>query len=371
LGTSQYPLFVGDHVNSWLQKIGCTDAMWELAKQYDSLVIGRIITQHKVLYKVATEANECMAEVSGKFRHNAGSASQFPVVGDFVLMDRDNDEHGNAIIHHVLERKSAFSRKMVGCEFDSQMIAANIDVLFLCMSLNNDFNIRRLERYIAVAWDSGAIPVVVLTKSDLSDNLDGLLEEVQNVAIGLDVVITSSKEEDGLQSIQKYIKSGVTIAFVGSSGVGKSTIINRLLGGESIATQALRNDDKGKHTTTHRELFLLPEGGAVIDTPGMRELGLDFADLSKTFTDIEELALHCKFKDCTHQHEPHCAVRKAIEDGILSEDHLLGYQKLQKEVAYRGLKSRQIEKRKVENMFSGFGGIKNAKKFIKSKNKDW
>ncbi len=358
-------------MNSWLQEIGCTNAMWEQAKQYGSLVVGRIIAQHKALYRVATERKECMAEVSGTFRHNARSSSQFPVVGDFVLLDRDNDEHGNAIIHHVLERRSTFSRKMVGSEFDSQMIAANIDFLFLCMSLNNDFNMRRLERYIAVAWDSGAIPVVVLTKSDLSENLDELLEEVQNIAIGLDIVITSSIEEDGLQSIQKYIKSGTTIAFVGSSGVGKSTIINRLLGEESIATQTLRNDDKGKHTTTHRELFLLPGGGAVIDTPGMRELGLDFADLSKTFTDIEELALRCKFKDCTHQHEPHCAVRKAIEDGILSEDRLLSYQKLQKEAGYKGLNSRQIEKRKVHEMFSGFGGIKNAKKYVKSRNKDW
>jgi len=237
------------------------------------------------------------------------------------------------------------------------------------MSLNNDFNLRRLERYLSIAWDSGAVPVVVLTKADLCQDLPERLLEVGRIALGSDVLVTSSMTADGYKDILKYIVPGKTVAFIGSSGVGKSTLINRLIGEDLIATQGLRSDDKGKHTTTRRELLLIPGGGAVIDTPGMRELGLESADLSRSFADIDELTNSCRFKDCRHENEPGCAVRQAIEEGLIDEARLQNYKKLQKEARYESLNSRQIEKEKIDEMFSEFGGIKNARNYAKSKNK--
>lgn len=237
------------------------------------------------------------------------------------------------------------------------------------MSLNNDFNLRRIERYIGVAWDSGATPVVVLTKSDLCKNLEEMLSELETVALSVDIIVTSSLAEDGYLSVNKYIENGKTVAFIGSSGVGKTTLINKLLGNNLYETQGIRNDDKGRHTTTKRELIVIPSGGVVIDTPGMRELGIEGADLSKTFSDIEELSKQCRFNDCTHTNEPGCAVKEAIENGILSEERLTSFFKLKKEAKYDGLTSRQIEDKKIDDMFKEFGGIKNARKYIKSKSK--
>lgn len=205
------------------------------------------------------------------------------------------------------------------------------------MSLNNDFNLRRLERYISIAWNSGAVPVVVLTKADLCGDLDYKLLEVSSVAAGVDVLVTNTISQNGYEQIYPYLAEGKTIAFIGSSGVGKSTLINCLLGEKYLDTNGLRNDDKGRHTTTHRELILLPSGGMVIDTPGMRELGMWDADagIDQTFSDIETLAKHCRFRDCTHSgSEPGCAVQDAIERGELSIDRLRSYQKLMNENRY-------------------------------------
>ncbi|MDW7677522.1 MAG: ribosome small subunit-dependent GTPase A, partial [Bacillota bacterium] len=276
---------------------------------------------------------------------------------------------GHAMIHRILTRKSVFIRKAAGSGSEEQVVAANIDTVFICMSLNQDFNLRRMERYLSIAWDSGATPVIVLTKSDLCMNLPQKLAELETVALGVEVIVTSSMKEEGFQPVKAHLDKGKTIAFVGSSGVGKSTLINRLMGEERIKTREIRKDDKGRHATTHRELFLLPSGGVVIDTPGMRELGLEQADLSATFADINQLSEHCRFSDCSHTREPGCSVQEAIAEGRLAAERLESYRKLKKEAKYDGLNSRQIEQEKITEMFKAVGGMKNARNLIKEKNK--
>ncbi|MDL2289367.1 ribosome small subunit-dependent GTPase A [Clostridia bacterium OttesenSCG-928-F22] len=352
-----------------MSKIGFDEKFYIKPLTFDGLFTGRVFSQEKGLYKVMCENGEVDAEISGKLRFEATKASDFPAVGDFVLLDRLNNTGGNAIIHDVFARKSVFIRKAAGTSNEEQVVASNIDTVFICMSLNQDFNLRRLERYLSIAWDSGATPVIVLTKADLCEEVAVRLEEVRAVAFGVDVLVTSAIEEDGYLQVAQYISAGKTAAFIGSSGVGKSTLINCLLGADRQDTKGLRNDDKGRHTTTKRELFILANGGMVIDTPGMRELGLESVDLQRTFADVEELALGCKFTDCTHTSEPGCCIQKAVEEGVLSQERLLSYKKLKKEAKYEGLNSKQIETVKLNEMFSGVGGMKNARRFIKENNK--
>lgn len=318
-----------------MKQYGLTDRILALASMYPKLTVGRIVSQEKGMYRIATSKGEKLAEVSGKFRYGAATVSDYPAVGDFVMADW-NEAGGNAVIQNVLHRKSCFTRKAAGDARQEQIVAANIDTVFLCMSLNNDFNLRRLERYLSVAWDSGAVPVIVLTKADLCIDLEQKQAEVSSIAIGVDVLVTTASEKDGYSQILPYIADGKTVAFIGSSGVGKSTLINCLLGEQRLDTNGLRNDDKGRHTTTHRELILLPNGGMVIDTPGMRELGMwdSKSGIDHTFGEIEALEAKCKFKDCSHHNEPGCAIRQALEDRTLSKERWLSYQKLKTENEY-------------------------------------
>ena len=362
------------HIN--LQEYGLSGRLKQEATLYDDLFIARVTAQHRELYTVICEAGELSARVSGKFAYHADDPTSFPAVGDWVMIDRTDKQSGKAVIHHILRRKSALARGAAGAgrgatsiKTAGQMIATNIDTIFICMSLGADFNLRRIERYLTIAWDSMATPVIVLTKSDLCDDLPQKLDEIATVSMGVDVLVCSSVSEDGYEAIRAYIEPGKTIAFIGSSGVGKSTLINCLMGRDVLATKSVReDDDKGRHTTTHRQLLLLPNGGVVIDTPGMRELQIHTGNLSKTFEDVAELALGCKFSDCSHSAEVGCVVRKAIESGALSEERFESYQKLQREVSYDGLNARQIEHEKI-NQFGGKNKVKQLRRHLIKKSR--
>ena len=325
---------MGNEIN--MKQYGLSEAFVKSVCNFSDLTVARILSQEKGIYRLVSSHGEKWGEISGRFHYDVQAKSEYPAVGDFVMADW-NKSGGNAVIRHVLPRKSCFIRKAAGVKNEEQVVAANIDTVFLCMSLNNDFNLRRLERYVSIAWNSGAVPVVVLTKADLCSNLEHKLFEVSSVAEGVDVLVTNTINQDGYEEIYPYLTEGKTIAFIGSSGVGKSTLINCLLGEKHLDTNGLRNDDKGRHTTTHRELILLPSGGMVIDTPGMRELGMwDAANgIDQTFADIEMLAQKCRFRDCTHSgNETGCAVQEAVECGELSIERFRSWQKLMNENRY-------------------------------------
>ena len=317
-----------------METYGLTDRFAALAGMYPELTACRIVSQEKGLYHLASQYGEKMGEISGKFRYQAAGSSDYPAVGDFVMADWN--EGGHAVIRHILSRKSCFVRKAAGESREEQIVAANIDTVFVCMSLNQNYNLRRLERYLAIAWDSGAVPVVVLTKADLCDDLPARIGEVSAAAMGADVLITSAVARDGYAQVLPYLSKGKTAAFLGSSGVGKSTLINCLLGEGRQDTRQTGSEDKGRHTTTRRELIRLPGGAMVIDTPGMRELGMWDSDsgIDLAFAEIEEAAERCRFRDCTHTSEPGCAVRRGIEEGSISYDRWLSYRKLKMESAY-------------------------------------
>ena len=294
----------------------------------------RVISQEKGIYKISNGTEVRAAVVSGKYRYDAQTVSDYPAVGDYVVADWPEND-GNAVITALFPRKSCFVRKAAGPGKQEQVVAANIDTAFLCMSLNHNFNIRRLERYLSVTYESGAVPVVVLTKADLCDDVDAKIAEVKKAAPGADIVVTSSLVGD-FAAVMPYVRPGQTVAFIGSSGVGKSTLINKLTGTDRLATQAIGNDDKGRHTTTHRALIPLTNGAFVIDTPGMRELGMWDSDegIELAFADIEALAQACKFTNCTHTSEPGCAIRRALADGTLDGARFASYRKLKTENRY-------------------------------------
>lgn len=329
----------------WQQKY--CEVLQQRENDSSLLKIGRVAIEHKNMYRVITENGEILAVPSGKMKHKAMGREYYPAVGDWVLLDRNESTTGNAIIHGILNRKSKFSRKVAGNQTDEQIIATNIDIAFICTSINLDFNLRRLERYLTMAWESGAVPVILLTKSDLCEDIEEKVALVESVAFGVDIVSISSKTGMGINNLRRYIKAGDTVAFLGSSGVGKSSVVNYLFGEERLQVKDVREeDDKGRHTTTHRELIVLPEGGIVIDTPGMREFQiLDISEgIESTFEDIEELALQCRFNDCLHSNEPGCRVKTAIRNGELTQERYSNYLKLKKEARFLALKEKKKER---------------------------
>ena len=301
----------------------------------------RIITTYRDRYEIVSDKGKGFARLKkGSFYDNPNAI--YPTIGDFVMIEWNS--MGDSQIIETLKRDSSFSRASSSADRNhemhtqhEQLVAANFDYVFIMQSLNDNFNIRPIERYLTLAWESGAIPVIVLTKCDLVDDVESYISEIESVAIGVDVYAISCKAKIGLEKLQKYFKKGNTLVFLGSSGVGKSTLVNTLIGKDVMKTSEIREDDsKGRHTTTNRQLLMLPTGAMVIDTPGMRELGMWNCDdgIDKTFQDVEKYFGTCKFSDCTHTSEPGCKVLEAIKNGELSEERYNAYMKLKNEARY-------------------------------------
>jgi ribosome biogenesis GTPase len=322
-----------------LATLGWDDA-WNAAFQpyrAEGLVPGRVAVQHRGEWDVVTEDGDVRARVPGRLRHEAGSLAELPVVGDWVALDPG--EPGSSAIRAVLPRRTRFSRRAAhdpGSEATrEQVIAANIDVVFVTASLSEDVNARVLERYLTLAWESGARPVILLTKADLERDPDAVAAEVAEIGGEVPVHVVSSRTGVGLDSVRAHLGPGSTGALLGPSGVGKSSLVNMLVGEERLTTGAVREDGSGRHTTTRRELVPLPGGGLIVDNPGMRELHLWLADdgLEDAFDDIAGLEARCKFSDCSHEGEPGCAIHAALADGTLAPERWESYRTLQRELA--------------------------------------
>ncbi len=314
-----------------LEELGWDDAWASAFEQLeeDNLVPARIAAQHRGAYVVWSEEGELRARPAGRMFYAQEIGAPIPAVGDWVGVRRSGDA---ATITALLPRRSAFIRKRAGLGSDEQVLAANVDAAFLLAGLDDDFSLRRLERYLTAAWDSGAEPVVVLTKTDLCADVGEAVLSVEAVAIAVPVHPVSNVTGEGVDALDPHLRPGRTVVLLGSSGVGKSSLLNRLAGEELMRTRELASDGTGRHTTTHRELVPLPSGALVIDTPGLRELQFWEGDVSAAFEDIEALAAECRFRDCAHAREPGCAVLAAVDEGRLELGRLRSWRKFQREL---------------------------------------
>lgn len=328
-----------------LQQFGWSDHQARSFAPYcqQGFTAGRVVIEYRNSYRVYTEQGEQTASVAGKLRHGATGSQDFPAVGDWVVLQSREHEQ-TATIHAILPRTSQFSRKVAGITTDEQIIATNVDTVLLVSGLDGDFNLRRIERYLILVWESGATPVIVLNKADVCPNLEHQLAAVTAIAVGVPIIALSAAQQQGIDQLTPYLQPGQTLALLGSSGVGKSTLANLLKGAVVQSVQSVRQkDDRGQHTTTHRQLIPLPCGALLIDTPGMRELQIWSGQeaLPEAFADIEALAQQCRFRDCQHEQEPGCAVQQALAEGQLDAGRLQNYQKLQRELRYLARKQDQ------------------------------
>ena len=320
-----------------LGTLGWDDVFAEHFSPYGAtgLIPGRVAVQHRGAWDVLTALGSLRCDATGRLYGDAASPAELPAVGDWVALAARLEEHAGTI-QAVLPRRTKFSRKTAWQAAEEQVLAANVDVVFLVSSLNEDLNLRRLERYLTLAWESGAQPVIVLTKADLVDHVGDATATLRAVATGVPVHAISNRTGAGLDDVRTYLQPGVTAALLGSSGVGKSTLVNVLAGEELLETREIRQDGKGRHTTVRRELVQLPGGGLLIDTPGMRELQLWEAvdGIGEAFEDVVSVFGECRFNDCAHESEPGCAVKEALADGRLAPERWESYLKLQRELAH-------------------------------------
>jgi ribosome biogenesis GTPase len=322
-----------------LKELGWKDFFQQqITEQESDLMPARVSRQDINRFHLLSAHGDLMGSLPGRLHTEATSKAELPTVGDWVLTSpADQNDPSSVVIERNLKRFSKFSRKEAGDRYDEQVVAANIDTVFIVSGLDGNFNVNRIERYLVLGWSSGANPVLVLNKADLCPDLEEKLESLHSVAVGVPIFAVSAHSGEGLNQLKPYITSSQTVAFLGSSGVGKSTIINSLLGYERFLTAQTREiDGKGRHTTTFREMCKMDSGGLIIDTPGMREIQIwmDEASLARSFSDVEDFSLLCRFNDCAHLSEPGCAVQSAIADGSLETSRLESFRKFQKELTH-------------------------------------